>query len=76
MAMSLQRTYPDLPCDMVNIVASYMPEKAKSWLAISKGKVIRIKVTNPDLPDEPSQTPKRMTKYKKSSNAPLSTEEW
>ena len=48
MAISLRRPYLDLAWDMVNIIASYMPEKAKSWQTISKGKVIRIKATDPD----------------------------
>ena len=42
MDISLRRSYPGLPWDMVNIVASYMPEKAKSWTKTLKGKVIRM----------------------------------
>ena len=57
MAISLRRSYPDLAWDMVNIIASYMPEKAKSWQTTSKGKVVRIKATDPDPPDEPPQPP-------------------
>ena len=57
MVISLRRSYPDLAWDMVNIIASYMPEKTKSWQRFSKGKVIRIKATDPDPLDEPPQPP-------------------
>ena len=79
MAISLHRSHPDLAWDIVNIIASYMPAKPKSWDRISKGRVIRVRANDPDPEppgEKPPQPPKMTTKYKKSSDAPMGTEGW
>ena len=57
MAMSLRRSYSGLPWDMTNIIASYMPAKAKTWTCISEGKAIHVNATDPDPPLQPLHPP-------------------
>ena len=53
MAICTRRAYSDIPFDMINIIASYMPAKAKACTYTSKGKAIHIKATDPNPPPQP-----------------------
>ena len=57
MAICTRRAYSDIPFDMINIIASYMPAKTKAWTYSSRGKAIRIMATTPDPLPEPLHLP-------------------
>ena len=53
MAICTRRAYSDIPFDMINIIASYMPAITKAWTYSARGKVIRLMATTPDPLPEP-----------------------
>ena len=57
MAICTSKAYSDIPFDLINIIASYMPAMAKTWTYTSKGRTMRIKAMEPDPPPQPLDPP-------------------
>ena len=57
MAICTRKAYSDIPFDLINIIASYMPAMAKTWTYTSKGRTMHIKATEPDPPPQPLDPP-------------------